>query len=93
MIERDDVCRAAERISTFVAVRGDDVSLDPLFTMVGLDDEILVHICEHMLAMGIEIDRTGPVVMGALIAPLAAEKDVVPQFTDSDFEELLKPLT
>jgi hypothetical protein len=93
MIERDDVCRAAERFATFVAVRGDDVSLNPFFETVGLTEDTLVHMIEHLFALGVRIDDSGPFVMGALFALLAADYDgLEPQFTDADFEELLRPI-
>lgn len=92
MIERDDVCRAAERIADFVAVRGDDISLNPLFETVGLSEPILVHMIEHMLDMAISVKDPAAFVMGALMALLSVDHDGVgPQFTDADFEELLRP--
>lgn len=93
MIEPDDVCRAAQRISDFVALRGDQVKLNPLFRTVGLDEESLVHMIQHLDALNVSISDVGAFTMGALFALLAVDHDGIgPQFTDDDFEELLKPL-
>lgn len=93
MIERDDICRAAERIATFVAIRGDDVTLNPLFETVGLTEDGLVHMIEHLDALNVRIGDAGGFVMGALFALLAVDHDGIgPQFTANDFEELLKPI-
>jgi hypothetical protein len=92
MIERSDVCAAAQRISDFVAIRGDDVTLEPLFESVGLTEPVLVHMVEHLCALGCTIDP-GSLTMGALIALLAVDHDGQNvEITDDDLTELLSPL-
>lgn len=90
MIEHDDVCHAARRISDFADINGCDAPLDKLFASVGVDTPALAHMAKHALALGIDIEPRS-FVWGALMALLSADRTEI-QLTDHDITELLRPL-
>jgi hypothetical protein len=90
MIEHDAVCHAARRFADYVALHGEDHSLEDLFGSVGLDEATLTHMLVHCRALGLTLDAR-PFILGALFALLSLDRTVI-ELTPNDITELLRPL-